>query len=162
MPDDRLSRPCYDRHPTADPDNCLTCRLSLTGTPYQKKVLGMIARQAVGVEPARVTPDSVKLRKIRLRHADGTFEDVLWDGKARKFPRKNRPVHSKRTIPRIVSGVLPCRLRGDELTGEERAARGLSHTKLWLYCGHPEKPLGDVVCPCRGCRPGCPGYEAAT
>lgn len=54
---------------------------------------------------------------------------------------------------------VPCYYRR-ELTGTEREARGLSHTKRWGLCLHPEKPLGtDVVCPCKGCKKGrCPGY----
>jgi len=53
----------------------------------------------------------------------------------------------------------PCRLRGRELTGPERAARGLDHGRRWALCLHPEQPLGEAVCPCMGCGPGCRGYR---
>lgn len=52
----------------------------------------------------------------------------------------------------------PCRYRGDELTAPERIARRLSHQKRWTYCLHADRPHGDVVCPCKGCNPTCPGY----
>lgn len=52
----------------------------------------------------------------------------------------------------------PCTLLGSELTGTQRDARGLGHAKKWSLCLHPDKPLGEVVCPCRGCGPGCRGY----
>ncbi len=29
----------------------------------------------------------------------------------------------------------------------------------WHYCEHPDTPLGDVVCACKGCGPRCPGYR---
>lgn len=54
----------------------------------------------------------------------------------------------------------PCVHRGAELTGPERAAAGLTHAKLWLRCLHPDRPRGEVVCPCQGCNPTCPGYAA--
>lgn len=54
----------------------------------------------------------------------------------------------------------PCAHLGDELTGRERAARGLDHARRWALCLHDEKPLGEVVCPCRGCNSSCPGYAA--
>ncbi len=28
----------------------------------------------------------------------------------------------------------------------------------WRACGHPDKPLGPLVCKCKGCGLGCPGY----
>lgn len=50
--------------------------------------------------------------------------------------------------------TLPCRF-----VGEARLVEG--SVSSWTGCGHPAKPLGDPVCPCRGCGPGCAGYEAA-
>jgi len=29
----------------------------------------------------------------------------------------------------------------------------------WRECDHPDRPLGNPVCPCRGCGPKCPGYK---
>jgi hypothetical protein len=48
-----------------------------------------------------------------------------------------------------------------ELSGADRQARGLAHGKRWGLCLHAAKPLGEVVCPCRGCGPKCSGYPAA-
>lgn len=28
----------------------------------------------------------------------------------------------------------------------------------WRTCGHPDQPLGNPVCQCRGCGPKCVGY----
>lgn len=52
-----------------------------------------------------------------------------------------------------------CTLRGRELTGPEREAAGLDHGRRWALCLHPEKPLGQHVCPCMGCGPNCRGYD---
>jgi hypothetical protein len=54
-----------------------------------------------------------------------------------------------------------CRFRGRGLAGPEREARGLGHARQWSFCENPARPLGDAVCPCRGCGPGCSGYSAA-
>lgn len=58
--------------------------------------------------------------------------------------------------------VAACRFVGDDLTGPERQAAGLEHSRRWLHCLHPDAPLGPHVCPCRGCGPKCPGYLSAT
>ena len=64
----------------------------------------------------------------------------------------------------------PCRWRGAELTGGERAALALDHRKTWHRCGRPDFPrLGLPVTGCRACkaadmkcsRSGCVGYEPA-
>lgn len=64
----------------------------------------------------------------------------------------------------------PCRWRGAELTGQERAALSLDHRKTWYRCGKPGFPrLGLPVTDCRACkaadmkcsRAGCTGYEPA-
>jgi SAM-dependent methyltransferase len=52
------------------------------------------------------------------------------------------PVNSK---PRIA---LPCVYIGED-----------SGPKGWHYCEHPETPLGDIVCACKGCGQKCPGYK---
>lgn len=54
--------------------------------------------------------------------------------------------------------ISPCRHRGPDLTGPERAAAGLGHGRRWLRCLHPAAPLGSHVCQCKGCGPTCPGY----
>ena len=53
----------------------------------------------------------------------------------------------------------PCRHRGAELTGREREERKLSHGRTWSLCLHPDQPLGEAVCSCKGCGPKCPKYE---
>lgn len=64
----------------------------------------------------------------------------------------------------------PCRWRGVELTGPERAALALDHRKTWYLCGKPDFPrLGLPVTDCRTCKAvdmrcskaGCTGYEPA-
>jgi len=64
----------------------------------------------------------------------------------------------------------PCRWRGVELTGPERAALSLDHRKTWYLCGKPDFPrLGLPVTDCRTCKAvdmrcskaGCTGYEPA-
>jgi hypothetical protein len=64
----------------------------------------------------------------------------------------------------------PCRWRGAELTGQERAALSLDHRRTWYRCGKPDFPrLGLPVTDCRTCkaadmrcsRAGCTGYEPA-
>ena len=58
------------------------------------------------------------------------------------------------------SRPLPCVHVGEELTGAARDLRKLGHARKWVYCGHPDQPLGEAVCGCRGCGPRCPGYTA--
>ena len=57
-----------------------------------------------------------------------------------------------------ASKAVPCKFVGEELTGAERESKGLDHARKWLLCLHPARPLGEVVCQCKGCGPGCPGY----
>jgi len=42
--------------------------------------------------------------------------------------------------------------------GAERQRLGLSHAREWVWCQHPDKPLGPAVCSCKGCGPKCAGY----
>lgn len=69
---------------------------------------------------------------------------------------------SDRTAERLAATAPPevpaCSLVGRELTGPERAARGLDHARRWTLCLHKEQPLGEAVCGCKGCGPACPGY----
>lgn len=53
----------------------------------------------------------------------------------------------------------PCRFRGESLTAAGCVSLGLPPAKNWAPCNHPNQPHGAHVCPCKGCRPGCPGYE---
>lgn len=50
----------------------------------------------------------------------------------------------------------PCLHRGDSTAPPDR----LPTAKAYFRCEHPEKPLGEVVCTCKGCGPKCVGYEA--
>lgn len=52
----------------------------------------------------------------------------------------------------------PCRFAGEGVAGPERHRLGLGHSRDWRYCLHPGRPLGEIVCPCKGCNSGCPGY----
>lgn len=52
----------------------------------------------------------------------------------------------------------PCSLRGRTVPGPERQRLGLGHAREWVYCLHPDKPLGEAVCGCKGCGPSCTGY----
>lgn len=47
------------------------------------------------------------------------------------------------------------------LLGFEKRRLGLDVRKDWRRCGHPQQPLGEYVCPCKGCGPGCSGYPTA-
>lgn len=55
--------------------------------------------------------------------------------------------------------VLPC-VHGEPLTVSEIRASGLSPRKTWKRCTHQDQPKGDIVCPCTGCGPKCPGYAS--
>lgn len=50
--------------------------------------------------------------------------------------------------PKRVKVILPC-----VHIGEAAGPKG------WHYCEHPDTPLGDVVCSCKGCGSRCPGYS---
>lgn len=72
-------------------------------------------------------------------------------------PEPQIPVNALPSVKRS----LPCSYKGDLLSGAERNAMGLSHGPSWARCGHPDAPLGPVVCSCRGCGPKCAGYTSA-
>lgn len=87
-------------------------------------------------------------------HCDKSLPCALCRRGMSKFTvSKNVLVQSRQSLP-----VVPCSLLGDELTGLERDARNLDHRRPWRWCGHPDKPLGEAVCGCAGCGPGCNGY----
>lgn len=64
-------------------------------------------------------------------------------------------------IATVEPPPAPCKYVGDELTGKQRDARELDHQRRWAFCLHEQKPLGEAVCPCRGCGPNCSGYNLA-
>lgn len=54
-----------------------------------------------------------------------------------------------------------CVHRGAELSGPERAAAGVGHSRVWYRCGLGLSVGGSppgVVCACKGCGPACPSY----
>lgn len=55
----------------------------------------------------------------------------------------------------------PCQHLGRDLTGPERERHGKDHARRWSLCLHPEIPLGQFVCPCKGCDSGCRGYQSS-
>jgi hypothetical protein len=59
------------------------------------------------------------------------------------------------------AGPAPCQHRGELIPLAQRHELGVGTLRDWYPCQHPEKPLGDVVCGCRGCGPGCRGYVPA-
>lgn len=65
--------------------------------------------------------------------------------------------------PATRKPAAPCAHRGPELTGPEREAAGVDHRRAWYRCGLWLSVGGSppgIVCVCRGCGPGCPGYRA--
>lgn len=64
------------------------------------------------------------------------------------LPPKGTP-----TLTNRVS--LPCIHLGSPVP----APPGANPAKRWSSCDHPRKPLGDPVCPCKGCGPKCVGYQ---
>lgn len=59
----------------------------------------------------------------------------------------------------LQPAAKPCEYVGDQLTGQAVVNLGLSPLRMWTYCDHSEKPLGNVVCQCQGCGPACRGYK---
>jgi hypothetical protein len=48
-----------------------------------------------------------------------------------------------------------------ECTFLGRRAKVHGSNKDWHFCEHPDRPMGDVVCPCAGCGPKCVGFRSA-
>lgn len=70
------------------------------------------------------------------------------------------PVFSRMTPPAAAAGPAgPCAHLGRALTGPERQRHGKDHRRRWALCLHPEIPLGQFACGCKGCGPACPGYS---
>lgn len=78
-------------------------------------------------------------------------------GENQAYPVHAGPVNYDRIDQLLPPG--PCAHLGRELTGPERTARGLGHVRKWSLCLHPDQPLGETVCPCKGCGPKCAGYS---
>jgi hypothetical protein len=84
-------------------------------------------------------------------------------------PRKGKVIVGAKSLPLVATAAPakpkrakrgPCGYIGKELTGKEREERKLSHGRTWSLCLHPQQPLGEAVCGCRGCGPSCKGYES--
>lgn len=69
-------------------------------------------------------------------------------GKAQSHAPGVAQIAAKATAPRKAIS-LPCVHVGPD-----------SGPKGWHYCEHPDTPLGDVVCSCKGCGVRCAGYSA--
>lgn len=63
------------------------------------------------------------------------------------------PRFKSQAAPVTVS--LPCIHLGSPVRGEAAP----DTTRDYRKCDHPDKPLGAVVCSCRGCGPKCSGYS---
>lgn len=52
-----------------------------------------------------------------------------------------------------------CLYRDEEKLPNYAAAKlSLDVRRTWYVCSHPDKPLGEYVCPCKGCGVRCTGY----
>jgi hypothetical protein len=58
--------------------------------------------------------------------------------------------------PKARCGSAPCLHLGAPVRG----AAAPDTLRDYRTCDHPDRPLGAVVCSCRGCGKKCPGYEA--
>lgn len=76
----------------------------------------------------------------------------VWNGQGPVLP-----VRQPQKPAKVPAGE-PCFYRGEELSGLEKQRRSLAVLKRWAPCEHPEKPHGEIVCPCAGCHSGCRGY----
>jgi hypothetical protein len=63
-----------------------------------------------------------------------------------------------RPAPRTVrrAPAAPCLHLGSPVRGPAAP----DTLRDYRACDHPDKPLGAVVCRCKGCGKKCPGYEA--
>lgn len=84
-----------------------------------------------------ITPDTGHLRECQ---ACERYEE-------REVSESTRPAKSG-----------PCKYLGEELSGYQRRDRGLD-SRRWAFCSHPERPLGEAVCGCKGCGRHCRGYQ---
>lgn len=70
------------------------------------------------------------------------------NGADQSYPQHaGKAVATPTTTTRLSLPTLPC-----AYVGPDSGAKG------WHYCEHPDTPLGDVVCSCKGCGVRCPGY----
>lgn len=89
------------------------------------------------MKPCRHDPPKAGCKVCHLYATDARYRR-LWDG----LPQAPSP-----------ASAAPCVHYGPRVdrTGQVRE---------WHECLHPDKPLGELICRCRGCGPKCPGYSA--
>jgi hypothetical protein len=150
---EKQPRPCWRYHEEPQPATCKTCYLFLNGTDLQKWAIA----RAAGVELPRVAKTSQKFKiNVNGRLVEGRIVLGEDGSHGRVFTSVVDP------NAKVVSEVPPCPHLGRLLTGLEREARGITHVRRWKYCLHESRPLGDVVCECQGCGPGCWGYPTVS
>jgi hypothetical protein len=72
-------------------------------------------------------------------------------GVKRTYPQHAGNANAQpKALPLLNHANLPCVHIGED-----------SGPKGWHQCEHPDTPLGDVVCSCKGCGKRCPGYTPA-
>lgn len=92
----------------------------------------------------------------------------LWLDTAAPWPAGPQSPHCRPCWAAARAGAEPpaagppaCSHEGPDVGGRERQLLGLDHRRHWLKCLNPAPPLGENVCRCQGCGPGCPGYAPA-
>lgn len=116
--------------------------------------------------PRRCECDKATCRPCWLWHNDARYH-AHWGGPGlptaltgaawvaeERVPQAGVTRSTRRALP-----VVPC-THGDPLTVAEIRAAGRNPRKAWKRCSHPDRPKGEVVCPCTGCGPRCSGYAA--
>lgn len=73
----------------------------------------------------------------------------------RDYWQSRRDGQSRVTLTRVEFKEESCCWQG------KKVLPPLAPDKLrdWHQCEHPEKPRGEIVCPCHGCNSSCRGYE---
>jgi glycosyltransferase involved in cell wall biosynthesis len=99
---------------------------------------------------------------VCFTYATDAAQNAAWSGTG---PIAEAPPPMTRTAPAPRAAdeppPAPCRFDGGAVPHQERERLQIGHLKLWRYCDHVKKPLGNrIVCPCAGCGPSCPGYKA--
>jgi hypothetical protein len=158
-----------DITPLALPDVFLTCEgetgwfLTLGGCVYQADpadfdcaaggVMTLTTPGCCTTAPASITVSTAG-DWVSCGQAEPTGPLAVRPAVAPTAPRRRPP-------PCVYRGPQP--LADDELTEiEDRTGADLYRLRTWHRCGHPDKPLGEAVCGCRGCGTRCPGYAAPT
>lgn len=76
----------------------------------------------------------------------------------RRISRKDARYAKYLPKRRAVRSAEPCRHVGAPVRGSDAP----DLTRDWHRCDHPrrvELAIAEVVCACKGCRPGCKGYQ---